>query len=71
MGKWIAILQLILRLLEQFKEANPSQNEIEIVLNAKAEELMTQDNLQLSTNDWKELIPLILPLIEWLLKRRK
>lgn len=71
MGKWIAILQLILQLLEQFKEANPSQNEIEIVLNAKAEELMTQDNLQLSTNDWKELIPLILPLIEWLLKRRK
>lgn len=71
MGKWIAILQLILQLLEQFKEANPSQNEIEIVLNAKAEELMTQDDLQLSTNDWKELIPLILPLIEWLLKRRK
>jgi hypothetical protein len=71
MGKWLAIIQLILQLLEQFKGTNPSPNEIQIVLTAKAQEPTTQDRFQFSTDDWNELIPLILPLIEWLLKRRK
>lgn len=72
--QWIVLIRLILELISQLKakvEDNPniSAQEVEDHVRGFFSTPSTQQDVGIPQNDWEEFIGLLVPVIQWLIRR--